>query len=588
MNQTLSGNFYHVSVDSIPKIDRVEALRLERDRFVALAFCAADMLLETDGSQSVTYAAGATKALTGLAPEALLGARLRDLIAPADRMYLDELVRAMRPGARLDPVTAHLAGPEGATPPLSLSGYRLPDMPGRYFFAIKLGAGAADPEVGRSLSHDTESGLFDRESFARIAAHRAKSAEETGETMQLTLLRMEKMGELRARLDEEANRSLIATIGATLRASADGGDAAGRLDDDSYGIMHKPGFDVDGVRSKVESYVREADPQGIGISISLGTVDADTFGISEADAISALQYSLERFCADGAMPIVGTLTEGLENLARDTAHRMAGLRRIIAEDRFTIAFQPIVEVRTRRINHFEALARFDQEHAIDSPYDMIVFAEATGLICDFDLAMSRKVIEWMSGDGPGANRPHRIAINLSGRSLGNVSFVAALHKLLDANDQVRSRLIFEITESARIPDLDLANKFIQSLRNAGHKVCLDDFGAGAAAFQYLRALEVDVVKIDGQYLRGAIEGGKSRAFLKAMAGLCRELRIEMIAEMVEDRRYLPLIEECGIRYGQGYLFGKPEADVSSFLPQPRTRVRRFEVHQPSQPGYGRR
>ena len=588
MNQTLSGNFYHVSVDSIPKIDRVEALRLERDRFVALAFCAADMLLETDGSQAVTYAAGATKALTGLAPEALLGARLRDLIAPADRMYLDELVRAMRPGARLDPVTAHLAGPEGATPPLSLSGYRLPDMPGRYFFAIKLGAGAIDPEVGRSLSHDTESGLFDRESFARIAAHRAKSAEATGETMQLTLLRMEKMGELRARLDEEANRSLIATIGATLRASADGGDAAGRLDEDSYGIMHKPGFDVDGVRSKVESYVREADPQGIGISISLGTVDADAFGISEADAISALQYSLERFCADGAMPIVGTLTEGLENLARDTAHRMAGLRRIIAEDRFTIAFQPIVEVRTRRINHFEALARFDQEHAIDSPYDMIVFAEATGLICDFDLAMSRKVIAWMSGDGPGANRPHRIAINLSGRSLGNVSFVAALHKLLDANGQVRSRLIFEITESARIPDLGLANKFIQSLRSAGHKVCLDDFGAGAAAFQYLRALEVDVVKIDGQYLRGAIEGGKSRAFLKAMAGLCRELRIEMIAEMVEDRRYLPLIEECGIRYGQGYLFGKPEADVSSFLPQPRTRIRRFEVHQPSQPGYGRR
>jgi EAL domain-containing protein (putative c-di-GMP-specific phosphodiesterase class I) len=72
-----------------------------------------------------------------------------------------------------------------------------------------------------------------------------------------------------------------------------------------------------------------------------------------------------------------------------------------------------------------------------------------------------------------------------------------------------------------------------------------------------------------------------------MAGLCRDLGIEMVAEMVEDRRYLPLIEECGIRYAQGYLFGRPEADVAAFVPREAIRARRFEPRRPGAAGVAR-
>jgi EAL domain-containing protein (putative c-di-GMP-specific phosphodiesterase class I)/GGDEF domain-containing protein len=567
-------------MDATPKNDKLDAMRQERDRFVALAFCAADMLLETDGDQKIAFAAGATKALTGRVPRELIGTRLRDLLAPSDRIFLDELMRTLRPGARLDPVNAHLAGPDGTTPPLSLAGYRLPDMPGRHFFALRLTAGTISPELARTLTQDPTTGLYDRDSFAKVAARRVKAAEGGAEPLKVTLLRMDKMDELRQRLDEEANQSLAATIGAALRASSEGGDSAGQLDDNSYGIVHKANVDVEGVRHQVETFAREADPTGVGISISLGTMNANSFGMTEADALRALQYSLEQFCAEGATPVAGTLTEGLENLARDTANRMAGLRKIIAEDRFAIAFQPVVDIKTRKVNHYEALVRFDAEGKSGSPYEMIVFAEATGLICDFDLAMCKKLLTWMSSPAAAAQRDLHVAANLSGRSLANVSFVNSLHELLNAFPAERSRLLFEITESARIADLDLANRFIQGLRKAGHQVCLDDFGAGAAAFQYLRALEVDVVKIDGQYLRGAIDNDKTRAFLKAMAGLCRDLEVEMIAEMVEDQRYLPLLDECGIRYGQGYLFGKPQTDIAAFKrpdrPEP-VRARRMDT-----------
>jgi EAL domain-containing protein (putative c-di-GMP-specific phosphodiesterase class I) len=105
---------------------------------------------------------------------------------------------------------------------------------------------------------------------------------------------------------------------------------------------------------------------------------------------------------------------------------------------------------------------------------------------------------------------------------------------------------------------------VRGLRDAGHKVCLDDFGAGASAFHYLRALEVDVVKIDGVYVRDALKTGKGQAFLKAMTGLCNDLGIATVAEMVESTNALAFLRACGVAYGQGYLFGRPSEDIRDF------------------------
>jgi EAL domain-containing protein (putative c-di-GMP-specific phosphodiesterase class I) len=199
---------------------------------------------------------------------------------------------------------------------------------------------------------------------------------------------------------------------------------------------------------------------------------------------------------------------------------------------------------------------------------MITFAERTGLICDFDLAMCEKVLVWLERECA-AGHNHHVAVNLSGRSIGSTAFVEALHRLLALYTSLRGNVLFEITESARIQDLDAVSNIVRGLREAGHKVCLDDFGAGASAFQYLRALEVDVVKIDGVYVRDALKTAKGQSFLKAMAGLCNDLGIATIAEMVESTNALAFLRACGIAYGQGYLFGKPSDNIHDFArPRP--------------------
>jgi EAL domain-containing protein (putative c-di-GMP-specific phosphodiesterase class I) len=115
-----------------------------------------------------------------------------------------------------------------------------------------------------------------------------------------------------------------------------------------------------------------------------------------------------------------------------------------------------------------------------------------------------------------------------------------------------------------LADLDGANAFLQQLRKRGHKVCLDDFGTGASAFEYLRTLDVDIVKIDGSYIRNASKTPKGADFVRAITALCSSLGVETVAEMVETEEVVKPLIDWGIVYGQGYLFGKPNADIESF------------------------
>src|SRR5690606_8352650 len=140
---------------------------------------------------------------------------------------------------------------------------------------------------------------------------------------------------------------------------------------------------------------------------------------------------------------------------------------------FDVAFQPIIDVHTGDIHHYEALCRFRSTPTGESPFRYITFAEETGLIPEFDLAMVGKVVHWLRRQPRDSKAS--AAVNVSGHSVLATSYVVGLHTLLKENPSVRDRLVFEITESARMDDLNVADKFIQGLRSQGYEVCLDDF-----------------------------------------------------------------------------------------------------------------
>lgn len=545
--------------------DYVDNLRRERDRFVALAFCAADILFETEPNLKISYAAGATVALTGTAPEDIVGDSLLDIIVPADRPLIGELIRGMSSAKRLDPVSVHLLSAKGPTPPLLLTGYLLPDIPDSMFFALRLGSSPETTSSMEETGRDPATGLFQTTAFVRRASERLKTAQADGEDLGLTMVRLQDFADLFSRLDPEAGDILLKTIAACLRVNAAPGETVGRFDDNNYGLVHKQDIDIDDLRERIAFHLMVADPEDRGIDVVAGTVKADVVNIPDADLVKAVHYSIKRFCEENNPELaVNGISENLHSQVHATSRKMSNFREIVSASSFDVAFQPIVEIVTGKTSHYEALARFSGG-SDRSPYELITFAENTGLICDFDFAMCRKLLDLLSETNRTGQR-YKIAMNLSGRSVGNVAFLSALQDLLREHSDLREQLIIEITESARVRDLEMANRFIQNLRASGHIVCLDDFGAGASALRYLHHLDVDVVKIDGQYIRGAQNDRKMHAFLKSISNLCTELGIQTVAEMVEEEAIIDILADCGIQYGQGYFFGKPSAEISSFSP----------------------
>ncbi|MEE8333028.1 MAG: EAL domain-containing protein [Alphaproteobacteria bacterium] len=541
----------------------VESLKRERDRFVALAFCAADLLFEVNSRDEISFAAGATLSLLGRNPKELNGTSFMDLLATGDRAMVRELISGMIPGTRLEPVPVQLNGANGSFLPLSLMGYHIPDLPGSHYFALRLGSAAVVGSTAQGLEHDPESGLLDRESFAEVAGKQIRSAAAQGETLKLTMFNTGALSDLRRRMGEESGRELMETLGSCLLTNSAGGQVAGRLDDDAYGFVHKAALDVAQITKRIEGIVGAADPEAGDISVKFGTVDADIGEITEADSVRVLLYTVNRFCETEAGDFdISSLGENVERMARETGENLNNFRALVRNGNFQMAFQPIVSLKDGDIHHFEVLARFNDK--IDqSPEKVIAFAENTGIIADFDLAMCKRAIEWLLAANA-RNEKRVLAVNISGRSIANTAFVSALHDLLSRYRSMHHQIMFEITESSHIDDLPAADRFIQGLRQAGHQVCLDDFGAGSAALRYLHALEIDVVKIDGQYVRSASERPRNQAFLKAVVGLCHDLGITTIAEMVEDVASVRMLRSCGVQYGQGFLFGRPAFDISRF------------------------
>jgi len=540
-----------------------DAMKAERDRYVSLAFCWADLLFEVDREYNIRYAAGATQAFFGKKSSELLGTSFRDLAAPADAPLIGQMLKQTQRAGRLNDTVIRVAGPGGAQFWVNIVAYCLDPVNG----LIYVGMRRSPPKAAAAAADAKEAPLADATQFSALAADRMKQLAAAGESAELTLVNIAGINDLKERLAPEAAEKLMQGVGEVLKASSVGGDAAAQVGENQFSIMHSAGADVSGVMKTLESITQQFDPSGQGAKVESATMQMDAGAISEEDLAKGLLYTLTKFKdSEGEGLNVKDMASNMSAMVAQAMDEVTKFRQVVSQAQFFVALQPIVNINTGEIHHYEALCRFDR-NAGESPFKTITFAEETGLIHDFDFAMAKKVMEWLS-KFPRNNDKYRVAVNVSGFSIGKESYVDALFKMLKENEWTQGKLMFEITESSRMSDLEGANKFIHALRDRGYHVCLDDFGAGAASFQYLSVLDVDVVKLDGSAIKNAQKAAKGRAFLSALTELCKRMKVETIAEMVDSKEALAFCRDCGCDYVQGFLFGRPSPEVRDFTPLP--------------------
>jgi EAL domain-containing protein (putative c-di-GMP-specific phosphodiesterase class I) len=522
----------------------LEVLRFDRDRFVAFAFAGADALVETDMQGIVMFAAGALHAALACTADQLIDRSLYDVLPLGERPKLRALLTALQEAGRVESTPLNI-GEHG----IIVAAAMIPERRERAYLAVRL---LADSEVARSKAGDSPK-LIDRARFSTLAAEALKSRTPSGGQFHMSFVSANGLSELAGRLDKRAAADLQSQITATVQRHAGSADAAARLSADGFSFIHQAEMDLAHLSQDMERIGKRKDPTGKGLQIEYTTVDLAADSGHEDASAQALLYAVNSFAEGRPGFTVRDLGKGAKALVGETVQRMNNFRSTIIGGRFEIALQPIVALKDRAVHHYEALVRFDAEV---SPFDAIQFAEKVGLIADFDLAMIQKVLTRLSKErasGAGA----ATAINISGRSLESPAFLTQLHNMLKQFDMLKGKIIFELTESSEIRDLPRAAAAIDRLRSSGYPVCLDDFGSGAAAFHYLRALNVDFVKIDGAYVKDVLSSPRQQPFLAAMVQLCRALKIATIGEMIETEETARYLLEVGVDYGQGYLFGRP-------------------------------
>ena len=364
-----------------------------------------------------------------------------------------------------------------------------------FFLAMRRTGVAHGENVAAMALRDKYTGLRDGDAFIDMVMGQL-AVVEPGEKRGMTLIALPGYANLQKRLADTVDRQLLAAVGDCLRASSLDGKTAARLASDRYGLVHGPEFDLDQLQSQVAELTRDADPSSMGLRPEAATVEIDENSIEGGQLIEGLTFAINQFRTfSDATGMLKSIPAHLSSLAKQGTESLGDFKKLIADGSFRTVFQPIISARTGEIHHYEALTRFPDSFGASTTFEQITFAERSGLIIDFDLAMAQKVIDWLRTTP--LNSPISVAVNISGHSVDSPTYLARLNAILEENPWTRGPLMFEITESARMQNLSGADSFIQHLRRQGYPVCLDDFGAGAANFEYLASLDVDIVKLDG-------------------------------------------------------------------------------------------
>lgn len=244
-------------------------------------------------------------------------------------------------------------------------------------------------------------------------------------------------------------------------------------------------------------------------------------------------------------------------IGRDDASRSAAIcatvQAALRQNRLLFAYQPVICARTGKTDYFECLLRMrDIEGSIIAGGEFITPMEELGLIAfidDFVLELAVREL---------ATHPTvRLGLNISGSTACVGSWLRSLISVSRSRPDVTRRLVVEITETAAMSDIDEAARFVDTLRCAGCRVALDDFGVGHTSLQHLEALSVDTVKVDRSFMRNLADSREKRGLLRDLLGPINGFGCATVAEGVESAADEAVARAEGFGFLQGYHLGRP-------------------------------
>ncbi|MFI5379106.1 MAG: EAL domain-containing protein [Tepidisphaerales bacterium] len=443
-------------------------------------------------------------------------------------------------------------------------------------------------ELHYTSFHDTLTGLPNRALFCdRLQQAVLRAKRLTDHRFAVLFLDFDRFKSINDSLGHDVGDLLLQEIARRLRATVRTGDSlsspdrehtTARLGGDEFVVL-LDGITRPDAATLVANRLLEilARPYQVGnrevyctasIGIVAGDIRADSADQVLRDADTAMYEA--KLAGKGQCVVFGV---SMRQRVQNRMNLEQDLRKALEAGQLFLMYQPIVSLRSGRIESFEALVRWKHpERGLISPGEFIPIAEETGLILSIGEWVLREACGqfalWRQSMGDAA--PPSISVNMSRSQLVLPDLPETIRQILEQTGMKPACLHLEVTESAVMKDVAAATRILRAIKAVGVMLDMDDFGTGYSSLACLHAFPIDVLKIDRSFIANIDRGRDFAAMVHAVTQLARNLEIRVVAEGIETMDQLLILQSLDCEFGQGYLFSKPlPADqVARFRVQP--------------------
>ncbi|MFZ5756364.1 MAG: putative bifunctional diguanylate cyclase/phosphodiesterase [Pseudomonadota bacterium] len=423
----------------------------------------------------------------------------------------------------------------------------------------------AEDHLGWLSSHDPLTGLYNRRRFLEELDQTIATCERYGQNCSVMMIDLDQFKDINETSGHHVGDRLLQRVSDVLRAQARTSDIVSRLGGDEFAIIVQmtSADNAERIAARFCEALAGLEVEGNGtlhrISASIGAALFPAHGANSDELLANADIAMYQAKEKGRKawhmfrPEDHTRTRVHERVYWDEKVKQA-----LSDDRLNVHFQPILDVRHNEVTHYEALLRVkDDSGKTLSPARFISSAERNGLIHQVDEKVISRVAATLS-DLQRSGIKARLSVNLSGSSFHNPNLVTHIENTISTHAVDPSSLIFEITETAAIADIDATSQIMHKIKALGCQFALDDFGVGFSSLYYLKKLPVDYVKIDGSFIRNLHNDPDSQVLVRALVEVSRAYRLRTVAEFVEGSEILDILQVLGVDYAQGYHIDQPK------------------------------
>lgn len=412
--------------------------------------------------------------------------------------------------------------------------------------------------------HDPLTNLYNRRRFQEELEQMLNLAARYGHSGALLFFDLDQFKYINDTSGHQAGDALLKMIAHMLHGSVRSVDILGRLGGDEFAVI-LPQTTAEGAIEVAKNTLTCLNHGKITIngrshkaSASVGIAIFPEHGNNVHDLLAAADLAMYQAKEAGRG---GWHLFSNEEKTRERMHTLVywkeKIEYALLNERFLFYFQPIMHIADKTVDHYEVLLRMlDDNGTVLAPQYFIPAAEQTGLIHAIDHMVLRKSIAQAAEIQHNGLRV-RFSINLSAHAFHDPELLSILKEAFTQYDADPSNFMFEITETAALEDLSAARELMETIRKLGCSFTLDDFGVGFSSFYYIRQLPIDVVKIDGSFIRNLADSPDDQILVKALCDVARGFGKKTTAEFVENAATFSLLEKMQIDYAQGFFIGAP-------------------------------